>query len=104
MKKAGHPMASMFKKTFVGQNFQKNPNFQHFVWDAIVSAIIIDPTIVTEEVTRYIDVNDQYGLSYGQSLAYPRVPPGGARKARIILSIDIDRFWNMVNDPKFWKR
>lgn len=104
LKKAGHPMAEMFEKTFVGQNFQKDPKFRHFVWDVIVSAIIIDPTLITEETTRYIDVNDQFGLSYGQSLTYPRVPPVGAQKARIIQSIDIDRFWDMVNDPKFWTK
>ena len=95
-------MADMLRGTFVGQNFAKNPNFSFFVWDVIVSAIIIDPSLVTDAKTVSIDVNDQPGLSYGQSLAYPDLAPEGTQKAKIILEIDEPRFWNMLTDKAYW--
>lgn len=68
-----------------------------------MAAAIIDPDIITAEQTCAIDVNTQYGLSYGQSLAFPKVSPAGCSKARIVTDIDQERFWNMVNDKTYWK-
>ena len=95
-------MADILRNSFVGQSFAKDPNFSFFVWDVIVSAIIMDPTLVTESNTAFIDVNDQPGLSYGQSLAYPEQGPDGAQKAQIILTIDTARFWKLVTDKAYW--
>ncbi len=100
---AGHPMGRMLRSTFVGQSFEKNPDFTHFVWDVLVAAVIIDPTLITEETTQFIDVNDQPGLSYGQSLAYAEDAPQGAQKARIVKTVDVPRFWDMLNNPQNWK-
>ena len=97
-----HPMGAMLRGTFVGQTFEKNAEFTHFVWDVLVSAVIIDPTLITEEVTRFVDVNDQPGLAYGQSLAYAEDAPAGAQKARIVKTVDVERFWNMLNEPQYW--
>ena len=96
------PELDILRKTFVGQSFEKNPSFTHFVWDVLVAAAIIDPAIITGERTCAIDVNTQYGLSYGQSLAYPKAAPAGTRSARIVTDVDQKRFWNMVNNAAYW--
>lgn len=96
------PFAVMLKNTFVGRSFADNEKFTHFVWDVLAAAAIIDPGIITAEETCAIDVNTQYGLSYGQSLAYPKAGPQGCVKARIIKDLDQERFWNMVNDRTYW--
>ena len=96
------PQKDILRSTFVGQSFESDPNFTHFVWDVLVSAVIIDPTLITGEITQHVDINDAQGLSYGQSLAYPRVPPQGAKKARIVLSMDGECFWNMLNEKTYW--
>ena len=95
--------AKILRSTFPAQQFEKNPKFTFFVWDVIVSAIIIDPSLITKEVTAFVDINDQYGLSYGQSIAYPKQGPEGSRRARIILEVNQDRFWDMINDKTYWK-
>ena len=97
------PQADILKKTFVGQTFAKDAGFTHFVWDVLVAAAIIDPGIITAEKTCTIDVNTQYGLSYGQSLAFPKFAASGCAKARIVTDIDQERFWNMINDKTYWK-
>ena len=97
------PLGSMLRKTFVGQTFEKNPDFTHYVWDVLIAAYIIDPTLATDVVENWIDVNDQPGPSYGQSLAYPVQPPMGAQKAKTVRALDADRFWNMLNEALSWK-
>jgi inosine-uridine nucleoside N-ribohydrolase len=95
--------AKILRNTFVGQMFEKDPAFTFFIWDVIVSAIIIDPSIITDEVKAFVDVNDQYGLSYGQSIAYPKQGPPGSQQARIILDVNQDKLWDMINDKTYWK-
>lgn len=82
--------------------FGKDPNFTHFVWDVLVAAAIIEPGIITQERTLNIDVNTQYGLSYGQSLAYPKFSPPGTQPVRIVTEINEKRFWDMLNDHTYW--
>lgn len=97
------PQAKILRNTFVGQSFENNPEFSHFVWDVLVAAYIIDPSLVVKEVSRFVDVNDQLGISYGQALAYPEEAPEGSQKARIIMEIDNNRFWDLLNDTTYWK-
>lgn len=99
-----HPMRNMLRNSFAGQSFEKNPAFTFYVWDVLVSAVIIDPSLITESVECYIDVNDQFGTSYGQSLAYPELAPLGAQKARVVTAVDAERFWQMLNAPELWQQ
>jgi inosine-uridine nucleoside N-ribohydrolase len=94
--------AKILRSTFPAQQFESDPKFTFFIWDVIVSAIIIDPSVITGEVTAFVDINDQLGLSYGQSIAYPKLGPEGSRQARIIMDVDIEKLWNMINDKTYW--
>jgi inosine-uridine nucleoside N-ribohydrolase len=94
--------SKLLRSSFVGGMFEQDAVFTHYVWDVLVAAVIIDPTLITKEVTCYIDVNTDYGISYGQSLAYPKLAPKGAQQARIVLDLDQIRFWDMLNDTTYW--
>jgi inosine-uridine nucleoside N-ribohydrolase len=91
------PIAKMFKQKY-GPTFEKDPNYTRLVWDTIAAAVVIDPTLITEEEIRWVDVNSDYGLDYGRSLGYRRQGPAGTQKARILLTIDEQRFWNLMVD------
>ena len=69
-----------------------------FIWDVLTAALIIDPSVITEEVTMPIDVNDVYSPSYGQTLAYIRVQPEGTQKARIVKNVDQKKILWMIHD------
>ena len=71
-------------------------NAATFIWDVLVAAIVLDPSIITEEVTLPVDVNDTYSISYGQTLAYKGYGPEGSREARIILNVDEDKVHQMM--------
>ena len=89
------PIAAMFAKKY-GPEFRKNANYTRLVWDTIAAAVVIDPTLILEEETRWVDVNSDYGLDYGRSLGYRQQGPAGTQKARILLAIDEERFWNLM--------
>jgi inosine-uridine nucleoside N-ribohydrolase len=89
------PIAEMFRKKY-GPEFRKNPDYTRLVWDTIAAAVVIDPTLIVEEQTRWVDVNSDYGLDYGRSLSYRRQGPAGTRKARILKAIDEERFWSLM--------
>lgn len=93
----------MLKSTFVGQLFPRDPNFTHYVWDVLVAEAIIDPSIVTKSIVCNVDVNTQWGLSYGQSIAFGKFAPAGTQKVRIVLDVDIKRVWDMINDRQYWQ-
>ncbi len=91
-------LKNMLNRNFLKTLFMENPSYVHYIWDVIAGAIMIDPTLITEEVTRYVDVNSQFGFSYGQSVAFENNQPVGTQQARIILTVDNDRVWKMVED------
>lgn len=91
------PLTNFFKDKY-GPQFKKNSDYTRLVWDTIASAVVIDPTIITEEETRWIDVNAEYTPDYGRSLSYKKQGPVGTQEARILFSIDEERFWNLMVD------
>ncbi len=86
----------MWEKHWMTPLFRSDDKFRSWVWDVISAAAVIDPSVITEEVTYPVDINDTYSLSYGQSLAFKGFGPEGSQKARIILSVDEEKLWNMI--------
>lgn len=91
------PIAEMFKAKY-GPEFRKDPHYTRLVWDTIAAAVVIDPTLIVKEETRWVDVNVDYGLDYGRSLGYHKQGPIGTQRARILFAIEEERFWNLMVD------
>ncbi len=69
-----------------------------FLWDVLAAALIIDPTVITEEITLPVDVNDVRSPSFGQTLAYLGAAPEGTQKARIVRAVDQERIFAMIGE------
>lgn len=91
------PLTTFFKD-YYGPSFEENSDYTRLVWDTIAAAVVIDPTLITEEETRWVDVNADYTVDYGRSLSYKKQGPVGTQNARILFSIDEERFWNLMVD------
>lgn len=91
------PLTTFFKD-YYGSSFEENSDYTRLVWDTIAAAVVIDPTLITEEETRWVDVNADYTVDYGRSLSYKKQGPVGTQNARILFSIDEERFWNLMVD------
>ncbi len=90
-------LKAMFAKSWYEEKFKQNANATSYVWDLLVSAIIIDPSLITEETTQWLDVNTEYTQDYGRSLGYKTQGPAGTQKARIIHRVNEDKFWSLTN-------
>jgi len=91
-------ITDMLNRNVLVTLYGENEAYTHYIWDIIVAAIIMDPTLITEEVTMPIDVCTDYGYAYGQSLAYERQAPVGAQNARIVKTVDKERLWKLIYD------
>lgn len=90
-----NPVTKFFKDRY-GPRIAEKPEYTRLVWDTIAAAVVIDPTLITEEDTRWVDVNADYTVDYGRSLGYKRQGPVGTQEARILYSIDEERFWDLM--------
>jgi len=92
---ADTPIAAMFRQAYEAR-FEKSSAYTRLVWDPIAAAVVIDPTLIVEEETRWVDVDSDYGLDYGRSLGYSSRGPAGTQRARVLMSIDEERFWALM--------
>lgn len=60
------------------------------LWDEIAAAVWIDPSLVTEWDTLYVDYDTQFGAAYGDTLSWRELyQPGlGEQKAQVIRAVD----------------
>lgn len=112
------PLVKMFEDIH-GPIFDKNPDYQSFVWDSITAAIFLQPNIITQIEERYVDVDTSYGPDYGKTLGYKevnnqnineedkfgpdygkntgneKIQPIGTQKVKIVFEINTSEFWNL---------
>lgn len=86
----------MWENHYATPLFRSDPKYKNYIWDILAAAVVIDPTVILEEEKLPIDVNDQYGLGYGQTLAFRGFGPVGTQNARIVYTIDRSKVWEMV--------
>jgi inosine-uridine nucleoside N-ribohydrolase len=68
------------------------------LWDEIAAAVWLDPTIVTEKETLFVDYNTQFGPGYGDLLSWRAhyEPHLGEQPAEVVRSIDPARLEAMM--------
>jgi inosine-uridine nucleoside N-ribohydrolase len=101
------PLTKMFKQLH-GPRFERDAASRSFVWDALTTAIYLQPAIATRLDDRYIDIDVTYGPNYGRSIGYhqsrrrsfetPADFPGGTQKVKVLMDIDRAAFWNLYVD------
>lgn len=95
-------------KQMHGPRFAKSPESRSFVWDALTSAIFLQPAIATKIEERFLDIDVTYGPNYGRSIGYhpsrrrsldtPADFPAGTQKVRVLMDVDRAAFWNLYID------
>lgn len=98
------PIVRMFRQLHAPR-FQQNPGGRSFVWDALATAIAIQPAIATKLEERIVDIDTTYGPNYGRSIGYHEARrrtlasgegfPSGAQKVRVLFDVDRTAFWNL---------
>jgi inosine-uridine nucleoside N-ribohydrolase len=79
-----------------GPKFAADPGMTDYIYDALTSAVLLDPSLVTQASTRKVQVDTVYGFDYGRTLGYePASAPVGTRLARVVERIDVNRFFDL---------
>lgn len=101
------PITKLYRQLH-GPRFEKDPASRSFVWDALTTAIFLQPAIATKLHDRYIDIDVVYGPNYGRSIGYqearrrsfanPGEFPAGTQKVKVLFDIDRQAFWNLYVD------
>ena len=101
------PITKLFKQVH-GPRFERDAATRSHIWDALATAIFLQPGLATKLVDRFLDIDVTYGPNYGRSIGYhqsrrrsfetPADFPAGTQKVKVLLEIDQPAFWNMYID------
>jgi inosine-uridine nucleoside N-ribohydrolase len=101
------PITALFKQLH-GPRFAKDPAARSFVWDALTTAIFLQPAIATRLDDRFVDIDVTYGPNYGRSLGYhqsrrrsldtPADFPAGTQKVKVLMDVDRTALWDLYVD------
>ena len=101
------PITKLFKQVH-GPRFERDAAMRSHIWDALATAIFLQPGLATKLVDRFLDIDVTYGPNYGRSIGYhqsrrrsfetPADFPAGTQKVKVLLEIDQPAFWNMYID------
>ena len=89
-------LQAMSHDNFLQTTFQERPDTVWHIWDIVAAALCMDSSILKREMVCHVDINTQQGLSYGQSLAFPYNPPMGTQPVRIVMEVDEERLWRLI--------
>lgn len=91
-------LQTMANDNFLQTTFQEHPDTMWHIWDVVAAALCVDPSILKREKVCHVDINTQQGLSYGQSLAFQYNPPVGTQPIRIVMEVDEERLWQLIEE------
>lgn len=73
-----HVFSMMLDRHYLAQRLATGKGAT-FIWDVLTAGLLIDESVILEEVTLPIDVNDVWSPSYGETLAYRGIAPDGTQ-------------------------
>ena len=92
-------VARLFASSGFARALAKNPNATTYIYDTLALAYLVDPTYATDVVDRWVDVDINWGPSYGRTLGYTDPPPANAlQKAQVVRRFDNQRFYEWYVD------
>lgn len=91
-------LQAMSHDNFLRATFEEQPDTVWHIWDVVVAALCVEPSILKREMICHVDINTQRGLSYGQSLAFRHNPPNGSRPIRIVMEVNEQRLWQLIEE------
>jgi inosine-uridine nucleoside N-ribohydrolase len=98
------PLAEMFAYD-LGNNFPgfyANPGSIHYIWDALVSAYLIDPSIIDNSEKLSLDVITTFGKDYGGVKVVPSSKE--VMPVEVLRKLNFDRFYYVLKSSMKWKK
>jgi purine nucleosidase len=116
--KAGGPLAAHVKQVYLDAQPPAGTSMWSMMWDELLVASLIDPTVIKKSQTMYLDVDIDHGPKYGYTVVWkkpeeiptfflpysgPRpvdrekwmghlMPPAGLHPASVQTEVDVEKF------------
>ena len=100
------PITELYAEDMGNQfpGFYKNPEAVTYMWDALVTAYLIDPKIVTASEIKYLDVDSQFGVQYGRVITLDRTLAPEATPVQVMTGVNKERAWELYRKALTSKR
>jgi len=96
-----HTVAKLFLSGGLARRLRQNPNATTNIYDTLAMAYVVDPTLATQVDEMWVDVDTNWGPSYGATLGYRDVQKPAAnhlQKHKVVLRFDNERFFKLYVD------
>ena len=78
--------------------FLKHPEAIAYMWDSLAAAYLLDPEFVTRAETQYLDVQTEWGQSYGATVPLDRRAAPAATPVTVMLGLDFKRVFGLYKE------
>jgi inosine-uridine nucleoside N-ribohydrolase len=75
--------------------FYRNPESEVSMWDALVSAYVVDPAIATKLESARLDIDTRFGKTYGAVIPLDKTLAPRATPVTVVWDLDVPRVWAM---------
>ena len=77
--------------------FYQQGDGNDYMWDELAAAAWIDPSLITQQETRYMSVDIDHGAGYGNTLTWTESdkPKTAAQPVVIQMDLNKDKFYEM---------
>jgi purine nucleosidase len=81
---------------YIGSYYHLRPQY-NYLWDELAAAAWLDPTVITNKETRYMDVDLDHGAGYGNTLTWSESEKPKAEVQPVEVQVDLnrERFYKM---------
>ena len=95
----GTAVAKLLASSGLAKRFQNDPSAVSYIYDTLALAYLVDPTYATDVKEMWVDVDVNWGPSYGRTLGYEDEPPAKLlQKARVVRRFANQRFFELYID------
>ena len=93
--KAGNSPAARY----IGQYARLHGQY-NYLWDELAAAAWLDPSLITQKETRFMDIDLDKGYGYGDTITWTDrdKPKIEVRPVEIQVDLDLEKFYNMFVD------
>jgi inosine-uridine nucleoside N-ribohydrolase len=70
--KAGGPLAAHVKQVYLDAQPPAGTSMWSMMWDELLVASLIDPTVIKKSETMYLDVDTDHGSKYGDTVVWKK--------------------------------
>jgi purine nucleosidase len=92
-------VAKLLKQSHFARVLEDNLNATSYIYDTLALAYLVDPSYATDVASMWVDVDTNWGPSYGHTLGYREPQPANLlQKATIVRRFDNQRFLKLYVD------